>query len=145
MVHDVLIVRFCKASLMYEATTGKIVVKVEPVYARERSDPENGQHFWTYEITIENGGKTSIQLLRRHWIITDGIGRQNEVNGQGVVGEQPIIPPGQSYSYSSGCPLPTRHGFMQGSYAMVDEDGLPFDIAIPLFSLDIPEDRKSLN
>jgi ApaG protein len=130
---------------MYEATTEDIVVRVEPAYARDRSDPETGQHFWTYDITIENGSASSVQLMRRYWLITDGMGRRHEVKGQGVVGEQPIIPPGQSYRYTSGCPLPTRHGFMQGSYAMVDEDGRTFDITIPLFSLDIPEDRKRLN
>jgi ApaG protein len=130
---------------MYQAVTHDIIVTVEPEYMAERSVPEKRQYFWAYEVEIENRGKLTVQLIRRHWIITDGRGQKHDVRGAGVVGEEPIIPPGEVFRYTSGCPLDTPDGFMVGSYTMITEDGESFDVAIPAFSLDIPAARRILN
>ena len=130
---------------MYQAITQDISVTVQPEYVAERSEPSKRQFFWAYEVEIENLGTQTIQLVRRHWIITDGRGQKHDVRGAGVVGEEPIIPPGDIYRYTSGCPLDTPDGFMVGSYTMVDEDGNSFEVAIPAFSLDIPAPRRLLN
>jgi ApaG protein len=130
---------------MYQAITDHICVTVEPQYLPERSEPGKRQYFWAYTIDIENRGRSAVQLKRRHWIITDGRGQRHEVNGPGVVGEEPIIEPGESYTYTSGCPLDTPDGFMTGSYDMIGEDGRSFSVAIPAFSLDSPESRRTLN
>lgn len=130
---------------MYRAVTRQIEVLVEPEFLPERSSPENRQFFWAYSIAIVNEGSETVQLKTRHWIITDGLGQQQEVRGEGVVGEQPIIAPGERYEYTSGVPLTTPSGFMTGSYQMVTEDGEAFDLAIPLFSLDSPDARRTLN
>ena len=129
---------------MYRASTRDIEVTVTPKFLPERSSPANGHYFWAYTISIANNGSRSVQLKTRHWIITDAHGRSQEVRGEGVVGEQPVIAPGASFEYTSGVPLPTSSGFMSGSYGMVD-DGAPFDIAIPTFSLDSPGMTKTLN
>ncbi|CAM5484596.1 Protein ApaG OS=Afipia felis OX=1035 GN=apaG PE=3 SV=1 [Afipia felis] len=128
---------------MYRAITRQIEVRVEPEFLPERSD--NRQFFWAYNIVIVNGGRESVQLKTRHWIITDGLGQQQEVRGEGVVGEQPVIAPGERYEYTSGVPLTTSSGFMTGSYQMVTESGETFDLAIPLFSLGSPNDKRTLN
>jgi ApaG protein len=130
---------------MYQAITQDIAVTVQPEYMVERSEPSKRQYFWSYEVVIENRGTQTVQLVRRHWIITDGRGQKHDVRGAGVVGEEPIIPPGDTYRYTSGCPLDTPDGFMVGSYTMVSEDGSHFDVAIPAFSLDIPAARRILN
>ncbi len=122
----------------YEAQTRGIIVRVAVSYLAEQSAPASGRWFWSYHIRIENGGPKSIQLLSRHWLITDGRGALHEVRGEGVVGEMPLIGPGASFDYVSGCPLGTRTGTMQGSYRIVDEDGDAFDIAIPKFPLTGP-------
>ena len=122
----------------YEATTRGITVRVAVSYLAEQSAPASGRWFWSYHIRIENGGDTSVQLLSRHWRITDGRGTLHEVQGEGVVGEMPLIAPGASYDYVSGCPLGTPTGRMEGSYRMVDEDGRGFDVAIPAFALQAP-------
>lgn len=119
----------------HEATTGEIVVRVAVSFLAEQSAPAAGRWFWSYHIRIENGGATSVQLLTRTWTITDGRGAVHEVRGEGVVGEMPLIAPGASYDYVSGCPLPTPTGRMTGSYRMVGEDGRQFDVAIPTFPL----------
>jgi ApaG protein len=119
----------------HEATTGDIVVRVAVSFLAEQSAPANGRWFWSYHIRIENQGTRSVQLLSRAWTITDGRGAVHEVRGEGVVGETPLIAPGASYDYVSGCPLPTPSGKMTGSYRMVDETGVAFDIAIPTFAL----------
>jgi ApaG protein len=119
----------------YEATTGDIVVRVAVSFLAEQSAPSNGRWFWSYHIRLENQGNSSVQLLTRAWTITDGRGAVHEVRGEGVVGETPLIAPGASYDYVSGCPLPTPTGSMTGSYRMVDEDGRNFEIAIPTFPL----------
>lgn len=130
---------------MYRAVTRQIEVLVEPEFLPERSSPENRQFFWAYSIVIVNEGSETVQLKTRHWIITDGLGQQQEVRGEGVVGEQPVIAPGERYEYTSGVPLTTSSGFMTGSYQMVTESGEKFDLAIPLFSLDSPDGKRTLN
>ncbi len=130
---------------MYQAVTHLIAVTVEPAYMAERSEPENAQFFWSYTVEIENRSIQSVQLKRRHWIITDGRGKKHEVKGLGVVGEEPIIAPGESFRYTSGCPLDTPDGFMVGHYTMIGEDGDTFQIDIPAFSLDIPAASRVLN
>ena len=115
------------------ATTGDVTVRVAVSYLPEQSEPARGRWFWAYHIRIENDGAGPVQLLTRHWIITDGRGARHTVEGEGVVGEQPVILPEGSYDYVSGCPLATPMGAMEGSYRMVGADGEPFDAAIPRY------------
>jgi ApaG protein len=119
----------------------KVEVKVNSYYLAEHSRPEQGRYGFGYTITINNQGQTPVQLLDRHWVITDGIGRTQEVKGAGVIGEQPVIAAGQSYEYSSFCPLTTAYGYMEGSYGMVDEQGNHFRAEIPMFTLGTPTPR----
>jgi ApaG protein len=130
---------------MYHAVTRKIEVTVTPRFLPDRSSPDNGHYFWAYTIEIANGGSVAVQLKTRHWRITDANGRLQEVRGAGVVGEEPVLKPGERYKYTSGVPLPTPSGFMTGSYGMVSEDGEQFDIDIPTFSLDAPEQKRTIN
>src|SRR5579859_4393973 len=123
----------------YLAITRSIAVSVEPTYLEARSSPGQFQYFWAYRITIENQGQETVQLLSRHWMITNARGELNEVKGPGVVGEQPVLKPGESYAYTSGAPLNTPWGMMGGSYQMESERGERFDIEIPMFSLDSPQ------
>lgn len=127
-----------KALFPHEATTRRVTVRVSVSYLPEQSEPAHGRWFWAYHIRIENGGDAPVQLLTRHWIITDGRGAEAEIRGEGVVGDQPMIDPGESYDYVSGCPLQTPAGSMEGSYGMIDADGEPFDVAIPMFPLQSP-------
>jgi len=130
---------------MYRTVTRQIEVKAAPRYLAERSSPENGYFFWAYTITLTNLGRETVQLKTRHWQITDAQGRLQEVRGPGVVGEQPVLKPGENYEYTSGVPLPTPSGFMVGSYGMVTEAGEAFDIDIPAFSLDMPQNERTIN
>lgn len=130
---------------MYRAVTRQIEVIVEPSFLPERSSADDGQFFWAYTIVIVNSGAETVQLKTRHWIITDGIGRNQEVHGEGVVGEQPVLAPGERFEYTSGVPLPTASGFMTGTYQMVNQNGEPFEIDIPAFSLDSPDGKRTLN
>jgi ApaG protein len=130
---------------MNSATTGGITVSVETAYIEKDSDPDNQYFVWAYRIKIENNSVDTVQLVSRHWMITDAQGRQQEVRGAGVVGEQPVLAPGASFSYSSGTPLQTSSGFMRGIYAMRADDGREFDIEIPAFSLDCPHDQAQLH
>ena len=130
---------------MYEAVTRNIAVKVSPQFLSDRSSPENGYYFWAYTIEISNQGGETVQLKTRHWRITDAFGRLQEVKGPGVVGEEPILKPGESFEYTSGVPLPTPSGFMVGSYGMVTADGEHFDIEIPAFSLDSSYAERTIN
>ena len=127
-----------KALFPNAATTDGVTVRVSVSYLPEQSEPERGRWFWAYHIRLENEGAESIQLLTRHWVITDGRGARHSVEGEGVVGEQPVIEPGASFDYVSGCPLATPSGAMQGSYQMVREDGAVFAVEIPRFSLFAP-------
>jgi len=130
---------------MYRATTRSIEVNVTPQFLSERSSPANNHYFWAYTIEIVNRGSETVQLVSRHWRITDASGRIQEVRGPGVVGEQPVLAPGQSFQYTSGVPLPTPSGFMVGSYNMVSTAGDHFDIEIPAFSLDSPTAERTIN
>ncbi len=130
---------------MYRSRTGGIEVEAQPFYLEERSDPDQGRYVWGYRITIVNHSDDEVQLLSRYWRITDGKGRVEEVRGPGVVGEQPVLGPGDSFQYSSGCPLTTTSGIMEGSYTMRSRQGDVFDVAIPAFSLDIPQARHTIN
>ena len=127
-----------KALFNEEAETRGITVRVSVSYLPEQSEPDRGRWFWAYHIRIENDSGVTVQLLTRHWTITDGRGGKHTVEGEGVVGEQPLIAPGGSFDYVSGCPLATPTGHMQGSYRMIGEDGSTFDVAIPKFSLLAP-------
>jgi ApaG protein len=129
----------------YRALTRQIEVNVAPKFLAERSSPENGYFFWAYTITLRNRGRETVQLKTRHWRITDAQGRLQEVRGAGVVGEEPVLKPGERFEYTSGVPLPTPSGFMVGSYGMVTEAGEAFDIDIPAFSLDIPQQGRTIN
>lgn len=129
----------------YRRVTRQIEVKASPTFLSDRSSPENGYFFWAYTITLTNHSQETVQLKTRHWRITDANGRLQEVRGPGVVGEQPVLKPGQNYEYTSGVPLPTSSGFMVGTYGMVTETGEPFDIDIPAFSLDLPQDGRTIN
>src|ERR1043165_4091296 len=130
---------------MYRAVTRKIEVTVTPRYVSERSSPSNGYFFWAYTIDITNLGKETVQLKTRHWRITDANGRLQEVKGPGVVGEEPVLKPGESFEYTSGCPLGTPSGIMAGTYEMSTTGGERFDIEIPAFSLDSPYDTAAIN
>ncbi len=121
-----------------EAVTRSVRVRVEAKYSPERSNPKSQQWFFLYTVTIANEGDETVQLMTRHWIITDGNSGVEEVNGPGVVGEQPVLHPGESYTYTSGCRLPTPFGMMEGTYAMVAEGGDPFDARIAPFTLSEP-------
>ena len=129
----------------YEAETDGIVVRVRPSFLAGQSNPDAGRWVWAYQVEIVNLTGVSVQLMARHWLITDARGQVEDVRGPGVVGEQPVIAPGGSYTYASGCPLTTPSGSMVGSYAMVDAEGRSFDAAIPAFSLDVPGQRRVLN
>jgi len=130
---------------MYQTTTRAIRVTVEPTFVDAESSPESGQYFWAYRIEITNLGDEIVQLRARHWRITDANGRTEEVRGAGVVGKQPVLKPGEKFSYTSGCPLSTDSGIMVGSYQMENDKGETFSIEIPAFSLDLPGGRKTLN
>ncbi len=130
---------------MYKAVTQDIQVTVMPAFLPDQSDPADSRYVWSYTIEVANLGATTVQLMTRHWIITDAAGKREDVKGPGVVGEQPILRPGDAFRYTSGCPLTTPSGIMVGSYRMVDENGRAFDVEIPAFSLDSPFSRKVLN
>src|SRR5277367_607745 len=129
----------------YRAVTRGIAVSVEPAYQQARSSPESSQYFWAYRVTIENQGNVTVQLLSRHWMITNARGDLTEVKGPGVVGEQPMLKPGESFEYTSGAPLNTPSGMMGGAYQMQTDSGERFDIEIPTFSLDSPGRGVVLN
>ena len=130
---------------MYTATTRAIKVTVKPQYLPDQSDPAKSQYVWAYQVRIENAGGETVQLRSRHWKITDGMGRRQEVKGPGVVGKTPRLRPGEVFEYTSGTPLSTPSGFMGGTYQMVSEAGENFDIEIPTFSLDTPGLARQLN
>src|ERR1700739_740096 len=120
----------------YIANTRGIAVSVEPTYLETRSSPESAQYLWAYRVIIENQGRETVQLLSRHWMITNARGELTEVKGLGVIGKQPVLRPGESHTYTSGASLNTPSGMMGGSYQMESDSGERFDIEIPTFSLD---------
>jgi len=133
-----------KAAL-YSAVTRSIKVSVKPFFLEDQSSPSENHYVWAYHVRIENHGTETVQLRRRHWKITDAMGRMQEVKGAGVVGEQPILKPGEAFEYTSGTPLPTPSGIMVGSYEMETKEGESFAVAIPAFSLDSPHQAIRLN
>lgn len=130
---------------MYSDITRDIRVTVEPQYLPDQSQPNDGHYVWAYHVRIENLGREIVRLRTRHWKITDALGRLQEVRGPGVVGEQPLLRPGEYFTYTSGTPLSTPSGIMTGSYGMESTSGERFDIAIPAFSLDSPHQTRQLN
>jgi ApaG protein len=130
---------------MYRAVTRQIEVTVEPNFLPERSSVEQCKYFWSYTIVITNSSEETVQLRERYWIITDASGNQRHIRGEGVVGEQPVLAPGERYEYTSGVPLSTASGFMAGRYQMVSESGERFEIEVPTFSLDSPDIKRVLN
>lgn len=130
---------------MYEAVTHGIRIKVEPQYVEEQSSPDDSYFFWAYTIEIANQSDAVVQLKTRHWRITDAHGKTEEVRGPGVVGKTPVLDPGESFTYTSGCPLGTASGIMVGSYQMQLQDGSLIDVAVPAFSLDSPFVIRSVN
>ena len=127
-----------KELFQHAAITAGITVRVAVNFLPEQSRIEAGKWFWVYHILIENGSEQTVQLLNRHWKITDGFGTVSMVDGEGVVGEQPSISPGGSHDYVSGCPLFTPHGSMEGHYDFRRDDGTVMQVAIPFFPLAAP-------
>jgi len=130
---------------MYRAVTHSIQVTVTPSYLPDRSSAEDSRYFWAYKIEIVNLGTTTVQLKTRHWRITDALGKLQEVRGPGVVGEQPVLKPGERFEYTSGIPLTTATGMMTGTFQMVTESGEQFDVEVPGFSLDSPHGKRILH
>jgi len=129
----------------YEAETNGIVIRVRPSFIEDQSFPEDDRFLWAYHVEIENRGARTLQLKTRHWRITDGDGRIQQVDGPGVVGQHPVLRPGARFEYTSGCPLTTPSGMMQGAYRFEDETGASVEAAIPLFALDSPYDERRPN
>ena len=134
-----------RSETMYRARTHGIEVTVEPFYLEERSNPDSSRYVWGYKINIANRSALRVQLMERYWRITDANGQVEEVSGDGVVGEQPVLEPGESFEYSSGCPLETPSGMMIGRYRMERSDGSSVDVDIPAFSLDLPGVARTIN
>ena len=130
---------------MYERITRGIKIIVRPQYLEGQSKPEENHFVWAYTITLENHGRETVTLRTRYWKITDASGKVQEVRGAGVVGEQPTLKPGDTYQYTSGCPLSTASGFMGGAYQMQAAGGEMFNVDIPTFSLDSPHEKHSIN
>lgn len=130
---------------MYKTTTRNIEVTVEPYFLDDQSDPLESRYVWAYHVQIENHGAQEVQLKSRYWRITDAMGRVQEVRGDGVIGEQPVLKPGEAYEYTSGAPLSTPSGVMVGRYMMATDAGDSFEVDIPAFSLDSPHEDRSVN
>ncbi|MCF4167672.1 Co2+/Mg2+ efflux protein ApaG [Zavarzinia compransoris] len=130
---------------MYDKTTREIRVSVRPTFLEDQSSPDENYYVWAYRVQIENQGRETVQLRDRYWRITDGFGRVQEVRGPGVVGEQPVLKPGERFEYTSGTPLATPSGIMLGTYRMETEEGESFEVEIPAFSLDSPHQPIQIN
>lgn len=130
---------------MYSEITKSIRVTVVPAFLDEHSSPEDDKYVWAYEVRIENLGEETVQLINRYWSITNSLGQTQTVRGSGVVGEQPILKPGEYFEYTSGTPLSTPSGLMMGTYQMENNDGKLFDVSIPAFSLDSPHQSMRVN
>lgn len=130
---------------MYQVTTHNIIITADPVFLDDESNPQDHHYVWAYQIAIENQRATTIQLLTRYWCITNKLGSTQEVRGQGVIGKQPVIHPGETYHYTSGVPLTTPSGIMSGRYTFQDENGDLLETLIPTFSLDSPYETILLN
>ncbi len=132
-------------SAMYEQLTRGVRVRVEPQYIEDQSSPDEGYYFWAYTVHISNERDAPVQLRSRVWRITNALGQTEEIRGPGVVGQTPVIPPGESFTYTSGCPLKTPSGIMVGTYQMAGQKGELFEVAVPAFSLDSPHSIRSVN
>jgi len=130
---------------MYSEITRSIKVTVEPFYLEDQSSPTEDHYVWAYHVRIENCGRETVQLRSRYWRITDNRGQVQEVRGPGVVGEQPVLGPGESFEYTSASPLPTPSGIMVGAYHMETRGGESFAVRVPAFSLDSPHQTVRLN
>ena len=130
---------------MYSETTRSIKITVRPFYLEQHSSPDENHYVWAYHVRIENIGAETVQLRNRHWRITDSLGRLQEVRGPGVVGEEPLLAPGESFEYTSSCPLQTPSGFMVGDYEMETHGGERFLARVPAFSLDTPQQQARPN
>jgi ApaG protein len=130
---------------LYSEITKSIRVTVVPAFLDEHSSPEDDKYVWAYEVRIENLGEETVQLINRYWSITNSLGQTQTVRGPGVVGEQPILKPGEYFEYTSGTPLSTPSGLMMGTYQMENNDGKLFDVSIPAFSLDSPHQSMRVN
>ncbi|MBK1671496.1 Co2+/Mg2+ efflux protein ApaG [Rhodovibrio sodomensis] len=130
---------------MSSHTSQDIRITVEPYYLDDQSSPSDDHYVWAYHVKIENVGEATVQLINRYWRITDANGQIQEVRGSGVVGEQPVLDPGESFEYTSGTPLGTPSGIMVGTYEMETRSGERFDVEIPAFSLDSPHQPVQLN
>ncbi|MCB2113669.1 MAG: Co2+/Mg2+ efflux protein ApaG [Parvularculaceae bacterium] len=130
---------------MYERVTNGIRISVRPTYLEGQSEPDDDLYVWSYTVKIHNDSPESIRLRTRHWLITNAAGMTEEVRGIGVVGEQPLIRPGERFEYTSGAPLSTPSGIMVGRYGMESDKGILFDVDIPAFSLDSPYERRKVN
>ena len=136
---------FIDGVMTFEAETAGVRVAVQSYFLEEQSEPDESRYVWAYRIKITNESSVTVQLLNRHWIITDANGTTQEVKGEGVIGEQPVIATGQWFVYTSGSPLSTPSGFMRGTYEMQDENGDHFFVEIPTFSLDSPYCSMQVN
>ena len=130
---------------MYSKKTRKINITVNPYFLDDQSEPEEQHFVWAYQVTIDNQGNEKVQLKNRYWKIIDSNGSEQEVRGEGVIGEQPILNPGEKFEYTSGTPLSTPSGFMGGYYEMETKNGKKFEVIIPQFSLDSPFIKNNLN
>ena len=130
---------------MYRALTRGIRITVTPRFVEEESQPDEGRFFFAYTVEITNAGRDRVQLKSRHWRIVDGQGRFQEVRGAGVVGKQPVLEAGESFTYTSGCPLSTPDGTMEGSYTMLTATGETFQAAIPAFPLESPFAKRVMH
>ncbi|MEM9667592.1 MAG: Co2+/Mg2+ efflux protein ApaG [Pseudomonadota bacterium] len=126
----------------YEATTDGIIVRVRPTWLASESKPAENRFVWAYQIEVENASERTWQLVQRHWQIVDAMGQTQTVDGEGVVGQQPTLKPGQTFRYTSGAPLSTPSGMMGGCYDLVDADGSTLTATIPTFSLDSPHEKR---
>lgn len=131
--------------MQFSETTRMVTVTVNPIFLEDESDPQKNTFMWAYHIRINNDGDEAVQLIARYWKITDGLGRVQEVRGEGVVGDQPLLQPGDSYEYTSGVPLQTPSGFMGGAYEMISAVGERIQVTVPTFSLDSPFETHTLN
>jgi len=131
--------------VQYVETTRMITVTVEPIFLEDDSEPAKSTFMWAYHINIVNEGEEPVQLISRYWKITDGLGRTQEIRGEGVVGDQPLLGPGASYEYTSGVPLQTASGFMGGWYEMISAVGERIEVIVPTFSLDSPFEAHTVN
>ena len=131
--------------MMYQADTDNISVMVQPQFLDDESDPNTHQYFWAYHVRIENGGQQPIQVIRRHWTIINSYGSRQEIFGDGIVGEQPILQPGEAFEYTSAAPLSTPGGMMLGTYDVSRDGNALMSVTIPAFSLDSPYQSVSIN